>query len=176
MNHGDESGGSKHSCKSAKEKLVQIGEPAAPAYWKSIEDLRSGPRFTGEFPGGLPPILSDLPAKTETTRRDFLTLMGFSLAVAGLSGCRAPVQSAIPLLVGSDQIIPGVSSWYATTCRGCASSCSLLVKQREGGRSRLKATLNQLCSAVELALLARQVFSHSMTMRACAGHSGMGRR
>ena len=132
MNHGDESGGSKHSCKSAKEKLVQIGEPAAPAYWKSIEDLRSGPRFTGEFPGGLPPILSDLPAKTETTRRDFLTLMGFSLAVAGLSGCRAPVQSAIPLLVGSDQIIPGVSSWYATTCRGCASSCSLLVKQRDG--------------------------------------------
>src|SRR5215471_18377762 len=132
MNHSEETGSSRRSCQSTKGKLIQIGEPVAPVYWKSVEELRNGQRYTGEFPGGLPPILSGLPAKTETTRRDFLTLMGFSLAVAGLSGCRAPVQNAIPLLVGSDQIVPGVSNWYATTCRGCASSCSLLVKQRDG--------------------------------------------
>src|SRR5262249_20980762 len=48
------------------------------------------------------------------------------------AGCRAPVQNAIPLLVGSDEIVPGVANYYATTCRGCASSCSLLVKQRDG--------------------------------------------
>src|SRR5581483_2699774 len=131
MNQDDESGGSKGSCKSLKQQLVQIGEPAAPTHWKSMDELRHGRRIGSEFPGGLP-ALSHSPAKAETTRRDFLTLMGFSLAVAGLSGCRAPVQSAIPLLVGSDQIIPGVSNWYATTCRGCASSCSLLVKQRDG--------------------------------------------
>src|SRR5262249_60082871 len=86
-----------------------------------------GPRHLGEFPGGLPGA-----TRTETTRRDFLALMGFTLAAAGLSGCRAPVQNAIPLLAGSDQLVPGVSNWYATTCRGCASSCSLLVKQRDG--------------------------------------------
>ena len=34
--------------------------------------------------------------------------------------------------MGSDQLVPGVSNFYATTCRGCASSCSLLVKQRDG--------------------------------------------
>src|SRR5207302_17199 len=111
------------SCKSSKE-LVQIGQPAAPVYWKSVEELHNGPHFSGEFPGGL--------ATKEVSRRDFLALMGFTLAAASLSGCRAPVQNAIPLLVGSDQIVPGVSNWYATTCRGCASSCSLLVKQRDG--------------------------------------------
>src|SRR2546428_304347 len=111
------------SCKSSKE-LVQIGQPAAPVYWKSVEELHNGPHFSGEFPGGL--------ATKEVSRRDFLALMGFTLAAASLSGCRAPVQNAIPLLVGSDQIIPGVSNFYATTCRGCASSCSLLVKQRDG--------------------------------------------
>jgi molybdopterin-containing oxidoreductase family iron-sulfur binding subunit len=58
--------------------------------------------------------------------------MGFSLAAAGLAGCRGPVQNAIPLLAGADDIIPGVANFYATTCRGCASSCSLLVKQRDG--------------------------------------------
>jgi MoCo/4Fe-4S cofactor protein with predicted Tat translocation signal len=113
-------------CKKPQVQLVQIGE--APAYWKSVEELHHGQRSTGEFPGGLPSSGSQAGA----TRRDFLALMGFTLAAAGLSGCRAPVQNAIPLLVGSDQFVPGVSTFYATTCRGCASSCSLLVKQRDG--------------------------------------------
>jgi len=115
-------------CKSPKDALVQIGGPAVPAYWKSPEELRNGPRRTAEFPGGLPSSA----AGEETTRRDFLAAMGFTVAALGLSGCRAPVQNAIPLLVGSDEIIPGVANWYATTCRGCASSCALLVKQRDG--------------------------------------------
>jgi len=123
MGRDDDAAGAKRSCKSSKE-LVQIGQPGAPVYWKSVEELRNGPHFSGEFPGGL--------ATKEVSRRDFLALMGFTLAAASLSGCRAPVQNAIPLLVGSDQIIPGVSNFYATTCRGCASSCSLLVKQRDG--------------------------------------------
>jgi len=129
MDHHSDAALAGRSCKNSKENLVQIGAP--PAYWQSVEELRNGPRITGEFPGGLPANGSS-GKPLETTRRDFLALMGFSVAVAGLAGCRAPVQHAIPLLVGSDQIIPGVSNFYATTCRGCASSCSLLVKQRDG--------------------------------------------
>src|SRR5215472_16680084 len=132
MNHSDERGSRRCSSKSTQHELIQIGAPPASAYWKSIDELRHPPRFAGEFRGGLPPTLSGSPAKAEGTRRDFLALMGFSIAAAGLAGCRAPVQNPIPLLVGSDQIIPGVANWYATTCRGCASSCSLLVKQRDG--------------------------------------------
>jgi MoCo/4Fe-4S cofactor protein with predicted Tat translocation signal len=130
-NSMEDSGGGNQArsyCKSPKEHLVQIGGPSVPAYWKSVEELAHGPRYAGEFPGGLPASNS----ATEATRRDFLALMGFSIAAAGLSGCRAPVQNAIPLLVGSDDIVPGVANWYATTCRGCASSCTLLVKQRDG--------------------------------------------
>lgn len=129
MDHHGDATPSGRSCKSSKEGLVQIGGP--PVYWKSVDELRHGVRMTGEFPGGLPAEGNGGKA-AETSRRDFLALMGFSLAMAGLSGCRAPVQHAIPLLVGSDQIIPGVANFYATTCRGCASSCSLLVKQRDG--------------------------------------------
>jgi MoCo/4Fe-4S cofactor protein with predicted Tat translocation signal len=115
-----------HSCGGSKNQLVQIGG-APPHYWRSIDELRNGPRSAGEFPGGLPGA-----GAPSQTRRDFLSLMGFTLAAAGLVGCRAPVQNAIPLMVGSDQLVPGVSNFYATTCRGCASACSLLVKQRDG--------------------------------------------
>lgn len=130
MQHDHQNGVAQASCKSAKEtrkdQLVQIGVPATPDYWKSLDELHHGVRATGEFPGGLPSSTS------EATRRDFLAMMGFTLAAAGLAGCRAPVQNAIPLLVGSDDLVPGVANFYATTCRGCASSCSLLVKQRDG--------------------------------------------
>src|SRR5215831_9763129 len=118
-------------CRSEQaEKLVQIGEPANSTYWKSLEERRNGPHFTAEFPGGLPQL--NAAGAGETTRRGFLGMMGFSLAALGLSGCRGPVQNAIPLLVGSDDITPGVANYYATTCRGCASSCALAVKQRDG--------------------------------------------
>jgi len=144
------------SCKSAKQQLVQI-EP--PSYWKSVDELRSGPRVTGEFPGGLPGDSPIAGRPIETTRRDFLALMGFSVAVAGMAGCRAPVQHAIPLLVGSEQIVPGVSNFYATTCRGCSSSCSLLVKQRDGrpikieGNSESKLFGNGTCAAGQATVL-----------------------
>lgn len=121
------------SCKGAKQKLVRIGESAAPDYWKSVEELWNGPSASGEFPGGLSTDSSF--QRAENTRRDFLSLMGFTvgaLGALGLAGCRAPVQHAVPLLEGSDQIVPGVSNWYATTCGGCPSACSLLVKQRDG--------------------------------------------
>src|SRR5215472_14681482 len=128
MQQSEGSGGHKRACHNSKNQLVQIREPAAPLYWRSVEELRCGPNCAGEFPGGLPSGTTAASA----TRRDFLAMAGFTLAAAGLAGCRAPVQNAIPLLVGSDEIVPGVANYFATTCRGCASSCSLLVKQRDG--------------------------------------------
>jgi molybdopterin-containing oxidoreductase family iron-sulfur binding subunit len=85
-------------------ELVQIG-------------LRTGSRSTG----------------FEATRRDVLSLLGFSIGAAGMAaGCRAPTQKALPLPIASDQMVAGVANVYATTCGGCASACSLLVKQRDG--------------------------------------------
>ena len=104
----------KTPCKSAQASLVRIGERPAPVFWRSVEEQRGGPAAAGEFPGGLGKAEGSRAAE-EITRRDFLSLMGFSMAAAGLAGCRAPVQKAIPLLVGSDQIVPGNASYYATT-------------------------------------------------------------
>jgi Fe-S-cluster-containing dehydrogenase component/anaerobic selenocysteine-containing dehydrogenase len=101
---------------------TQCGETRT--YWTSLE----APRDLSRDPFV---ILSNQPAGA--TRRDFLSLMGFTLAAASLTGCtRGPVQKAIPLAASSDQLIPGVPSWYATTCAGCSAGCSLLVKTSDG--------------------------------------------
>jgi hypothetical protein len=55
--------------------------------------LEAGPGTSTEFPGGLPAAklpVANLPAAnpspTGNTRRDFLSLMGFTVAAAGLTG------------------------------------------------------------------------------------------
>src|SRR6185436_3448104 len=83
------------------------------------------------LPGRPEPTRAE-PERVEVSRRDALSLVGFSLGAAGLAACRAPVQHAIPLPVASAELTPGVSRHYATTCGGCASACALLVKQRDG--------------------------------------------
>jgi MoCo/4Fe-4S cofactor protein with predicted Tat translocation signal len=120
--------GSGRPCSGAKKRLVVLGQREAPAHWRSEEELRGASPARGEFPGGLP----GSGASVETTRRDFLSLVGFSAAAAGLAACRAPEQKAIPLPIAPEEMVPGVARFYATTCAGCASACSLLVKQRDG--------------------------------------------
>ncbi len=65
-------------------------------------------------------------------RRDFLKLAGIG-AAATLSGCaQPPTDRLIPYLIAPDNILPGVATWYASTCRECPAGCGLLVKTREG--------------------------------------------
>ena len=122
--HGD-ADGSGRPCSGAKKRLVVLGQRASgpPEHWRSPEELRGASSPRGEFPGGL---------GVEATRRDFLSLLGFSAAAASVAACRAPEQKAIPLPIAPEEMVPGVANFYATTCAGCASSCSLLVKQRDG--------------------------------------------
>ena len=102
-------------------------------FWKSIEALRAGQSaapagrdcFAGQRAQTGPP-----PAPS---RRDFLTLAGFSVAAAAVGGCsRGRELKAIPFLNKPEEITPGVANSYATTCGGCTAACTLLVKTRDG--------------------------------------------
>src|SRR3979409_2306219 len=107
-------------CKGAKHELVKLRARPAPEYWQSLDERQHGAKSRGEFPGGLP-IAGDDDHDSDATRRDFLTLMGFGAAPPSGPACRAPVQKAVPIAVASDDMIPGVPNFYATTCGGCAS-------------------------------------------------------
>ena len=66
-------------------------------------------------------------------RRDFLKLIGITGAGTA-TACDAKVgpQSLIPYLVPPDNIVPGIPTWYASTCRECPAGCGTHVKTREG--------------------------------------------
>ena len=75
---------------------------------------------------------------TDTTtqgvkRRDFLKVLGVGGAAATATGCSTgDVEKLIPYLVSPDQTTPGVSNYYASTCRECSAGCGIIVEVRDG--------------------------------------------
>jgi len=67
-------------------------------------------------------------------RRRFLTVLGVTGGGAAvLSGCSQDgVEKLIPYLVPPENQIPGIATWYATTCRECPAGCGLHARVREG--------------------------------------------
>ena len=66
-------------------------------------------------------------------RRQFLKVLGVSGAGgAVLSGCSSSPEKLIPYVTQQEEIVPGVATWYRTTCRECPAGCGMSVRTREG--------------------------------------------
>ncbi|MGI9140275.1 MAG: molybdopterin-dependent oxidoreductase [Gemmatimonadaceae bacterium] len=65
-------------------------------------------------------------------RRDFLKVLSVGTATATVGCGTGEVERLIPYLVSPDETVPGVSNYYATTCRECAAACGVLAETRDG--------------------------------------------
>ena len=66
-------------------------------------------------------------------RRDFLKVLGAGGAGAATVGCSTgEVERLIPYVIPADDIVPGVPTWYASTCRECPAGCGILVETHSG--------------------------------------------
>jgi anaerobic selenocysteine-containing dehydrogenase/Fe-S-cluster-containing dehydrogenase component len=66
------------------------------------------------------------------SRRSFLKLAATAGAAAALPGCEPAARKIIPYVVPDENIIPGVPTFYATTCNECRAGCGIVAKVREG--------------------------------------------
>src|SRR3954462_5442348 len=71
-------------------------------------------------------------------RRDFLKVLGVSGAAVSAAACSEPTGKLIPYLVSPDETVPGVSTYYATTCRECAAACGVIAETRDGRAIKLE--------------------------------------
>jgi len=116
-------------------------------YWRSIEELDNQSLTeqlaSNEFAEDIPveEFLGNDKAMegTQTSRRDFLKLLGFSTAAVTLAACEAPVIKSIPYVVKPESITPGVPTWYASTIFDGYDYANVLVKTREGRPIRINA-------------------------------------
>src|SRR5262245_59455339 len=108
-----------------------------PQYWRTLEELADTPEFRGmverEFP-------EQAAAWTDpVTRRQFLTLMGASLALAGATGCSRPMPPIwAPPVRRSDQETPGTPQFFATAMPFAGSAVGLLVESHDGRPTKVE--------------------------------------
>ena len=88
-------------------------------------------------------------------RRRFLKVFGATgsgaVALSACSGDQA--EKLIPYLVAPEDQVPGIATWYSSTCRGCSAGCGVHVRVREGRAVKVEGNPNspinrgKLCSA-----------------------------
>jgi anaerobic selenocysteine-containing dehydrogenase/Fe-S-cluster-containing dehydrogenase component len=93
-------------------------------------------------------------------RRTFLKLTGMG-SIAFAAGCSDyPERHLYSLVQEREEMVTGVATWYATTCRECPAGCGVLAKNREGRAIKLEGhpghPVNQgkLCARGQAALQA----------------------
>ena len=103
--------------------------------------------------------MSSEPSKPGVKRREFLKVVGATGAATTMIGCSSEkVEKLIPYLVSPDETVPGVSTYYATTCRECSASCGVIAETRDGRAIKLEGNpdhpLNRgaLCARGQAAL------------------------
>ncbi len=84
--------------------------------------------------------MSDETPKEGMDRRRFLTVLGATGAGAMVvSGCSTErIEKLVPYLVQSEDQVPGIPTYYASTCTECSAGCGLHVKTREGRAIKLE--------------------------------------
>jgi len=108
-------------------------------YWKSFEEYNNTPEFQAalqtEFMSS--PLRegseNEGTEKDSVARRDFLKLMGASVALTTAAGCiRRPVQKIVPYNKQPEEVTVGASNWYTSSYFDGQEGFGLLVKSREG--------------------------------------------
>ncbi|HEX8891375.1 MAG TPA: TAT-variant-translocated molybdopterin oxidoreductase [Pyrinomonadaceae bacterium] len=106
-------------------------------FWRSLEELADSAEFQ-EF------VAREYPQHAEewhdpVGRRNFLKLMGASLALAGLSSCvMQPAEKIVPYVSQPEEIIPGKPLFFATAMPFTGGATPLLVRSNEGRPTKIE--------------------------------------
>ena len=117
---------------------VSVGELSAD-YWNDPKaQERRGQEFHDKPIETLEAI--EKTGKLELARRDFLTIMGASMAMATAACARRPVHKIIPYVVKPEEITPGEANFYAST--DPETGLGVVIKTREGRPIKLEGNVD----------------------------------
>ncbi len=116
----------------------ELGAARGRRYWRGLEELAGTEAFRELMRREFPEQASVWPEAL--SRRQFLTLMGASLALAGVSGCSvrpAPSTEIVPYVRQPEEIVPGRPLFYATAMT-LGGGIGLLVESHEGRPTKVE--------------------------------------
>ena len=108
-------------------------------YWRSLDALADTDEFRSfmykEFPREAAPLENSL------DRRDFMKLLGASMALAGLTSCVRPVkphEKIMPYVRAPEEIIPGKPLFFATAITQGGYALGLLAESHQGRPTKVE--------------------------------------
>jgi len=115
----------------------RLGGQRGKQWWRSLEELAGSEAFQAYLSRQFPQQHNLL--SQGTSRRQFLQLMGASLALAGLSGCsEEPADAIVPYVQTPEEIVPGKPLYYATAAAVAGNVLGLLVESHEGRPTKIE--------------------------------------
>ena len=106
-------------------------------YWKSLDELADAPAFLEFLHREFPEQASMF--EDPKGRREFMTLMGASLALAGLTACtKQPVEKILPYVRQPEQLVPGRPLFFATAAGHDGYARGILVESHEGRPTKVE--------------------------------------
>ncbi len=106
-------------------------------YWKSLDELADAPAFLEFLHREFPEQASMF--EDPKGRREFMTLMGASLALAGLTACtKQPVEKILPYVRQPEQLVPGRPLFFATATGHDGYARGILVESHEGRPTKVE--------------------------------------
>ena len=115
----------------------KLREKSGKQYWRTLEELADDPHFTDLVHREFPRHASEWDDAVD--RRDFLKLMGASLALAGLAGCGRPdIDHIVPYVKQPDGMVLGRPNFYATAMPLGAATVGVLVESHEGRPTKIE--------------------------------------
>ena len=105
-------------------------------YWRSLAQLDDRPEYRDALEREFPPGASELP--DGMSRRDMMLLLGASLSLAGVAGCRRPVEEIVPFTSAPEDVVPGIPRYYASTLPFRRSAYGVVVESHEGRPTKIE--------------------------------------
>ncbi|CAN5697324.1 TAT-variant-translocated molybdopterin oxidoreductase [soil metagenome] len=119
--------------KTASQESESTGANSGANYWMSLEQLGGDPAMAGRMENEfMSSPLSSEDGKDGIARRDFLKIMGASVALATAGCVRRPEEHIIPYAKAPKEITPGEANYYTSTWFDGYEGAGLLVKTMEG--------------------------------------------
>jgi molybdopterin-containing oxidoreductase family iron-sulfur binding subunit len=107
------------------------------SYWRSLEEYADTPEFREYLHREFPAQASEF--TDPAGRREFLKLMGASIALAGVSACtRQPEEKIIPYVRQPDQIVPGRPLFFATAMPSGGYAMPVLAENHMGRPTKIE--------------------------------------
>ena len=92
---------------------ARLASASGPTFWRSLDEVAETPEFQQYLQREFPENAAEW--SDPAGRRQFLKLMGASLALAGVTGCtRQPTEHIVPYVVPPEGYVPGKTQLFAT--------------------------------------------------------------